>query len=135
MRTYNARAARLRALADALDAGTVDADDVRIMAQGPAESAIIRSDAYEENTTMTVTVNHPTNRPNYCEVQVGPLWLAFSYRTPIAFRHPDINNGAVIVRENDWGPTTGKHLNEAAPRGAERIPGTDFERLLSEVMP
>lgn len=44
MRTYNATATRLRALADALDNDTVDPDDVRIKAQGPAERAIIDAD-------------------------------------------------------------------------------------------
>lgn len=32
----------------------------------------------------------------------------FSYDTLIAFRGP---SGKRFVRENDWGPTTGKHLN------------------------
>ena len=31
----------------------------------------------------------------------------FSYRTLVAFRGPQ----GLIVRENVWGPTTGKHLN------------------------
>lgn len=32
----------------------------------------------------------------------------FSYRTLVAFRGRD---GRLIVRQNDWGPTTGRHLN------------------------
>ena len=32
----------------------------------------------------------------------------FSYQTPVAFSTPKHN---LVVRENIWGPTTGKHLN------------------------
>jgi hypothetical protein len=34
------------------------------------------------------------------------LW--FSYKTLVAFCR---DGETIIVRENDWGPTTGKHLN------------------------
>ena len=32
----------------------------------------------------------------------------FSYRTVVAFQAP---GGPIIVHRNDWGPTTGRHLN------------------------
>lgn len=41
MRTYNATAARLRAIADALDDGRADPDDVRIQATGAAEMVVV----------------------------------------------------------------------------------------------
>lgn len=41
-------------------------------------------------------------------VDVGPVAIWFSYRTPVAF-HVDGHDR--VVRENSWGPTTGKHLN------------------------
>lgn len=48
----------------------------------------------------------------------------FSYKTLVAFRH----DGEVTVRENDWGPTTGKHLN-AIDGGDKkrRLPSERFE--------
>jgi hypothetical protein len=66
--------------------------------------------------------------PNYATVYVGSLRLEFSYQTVIAFYGP--NDSA--VRQNEWGPTTGKHLN-AIDGGdkASRVPGDEFERRLS----
>jgi|TARA_R110000823_G_scaffold139565_2_gene269403 hypothetical protein len=32
----------------------------------------------------------------------------YSYQTQVAFRTPQTG---LVVRENEWGPTTGKHLN------------------------
>ncbi len=42
------------------------------------------------------------------KIEMGPLTVWFSYQTPIAFQ---IIGQPLIVRQNDWGPTTGKHLN------------------------
>ena len=66
---------------------------------------------------------------NALAVSVGALDVYFSYRTPVAFRTP----GRLVVRENDWGPTTGKHLNwiDDGDKDA-RVSGAEFERLLSE---
>lgn len=55
----------------------------------------------------------------------GSVW--FSYHTPVAFRV----NGAIVCRQNDWGPTTGKHLNWIEPNKAKRISGAEFERQLA----
>ena len=41
-------------------------------------------------------------------MDIGKLTLWFSYDTVVAFQD-DFENRQ--VRENDWGPTTGKHLN------------------------
>lgn len=41
-------------------------------------------------------------------VDIGPITVWFSYKTPVAF-HVDGKNK--VVHQNDWGPTTGKHLN------------------------
>ena len=62
----------------------------------------------------------------------GAVW--YSYRTPVAFRVP---GGSVVVRENDWGQTTGKHLN-AIDRGTKeakalRVPSEDFEAMLAKL--
>lgn len=66
-------------------------------------------------------------RPNFTEVQLTDLIIWFSYETPIAFR----DRNGYVVRENDWGPTTGKHLNYIEPDKSKRIPGEQFEERLS----
>jgi len=53
----------------------------------------------------------------------------FSYKTPVAFR--TLKHGLVIC-DNDWGPTTGKHLNAIDSDKQRRIPGDKFEALLAE---
>ncbi len=64
------------------------------------------------------------------KVTVGELEVWFSYKTPIAFRR---GYGEPTVRRNDWGPTTGKHLN-AIDGGdkKKRVSGDEFERLFAE---
>jgi len=60
------------------------------------------------------------------------LDVYFSYQTPVAFR---TRTQPLLVRQNDWGPTTGKHLNwidGGCKRG--RIHGDEFEHRLEEVM-
>jgi hypothetical protein len=61
----------------------------------------------------------------------GDLDIYFSYKTPIAFRF----NGSLIVRKNDWGTTTGKHLN-AIDNGnkKERKDSETFEKLFNELL-
>lgn len=64
----------------------------------------------------------------------GAVW--FSYKTPVAFRTSRLL--PKMVRQNDWGVTTGKHLNaidggnKAAK--ADRLPSDEFERLLREAI-
>lgn len=80
---------------------------------------------------MRVTIDHPTDRPNFTEVTFGDLTVWFSYRTPVGFMFPGEGR---VVRENDWGPTTGKHLNEIdRGRKADRLPGDIFERRLDAI--
>jgi len=69
---------------------------------------------------------------NSLRVDIGNLTLWYSYKTIIAFRGPGYPR---LVRENSWGPTTGKHLN--AIDGGEkssRLSGADFEAKLSECL-
>ena len=55
--------------------------------------------------------------------------IYFSYKTPVAF----VKNGPVVVRQNDWGPTTGKHLNTIDGGNKKaRVPGDQFEKMLQE---
>lgn len=75
---------------------------------------------------MTPTIFHPNDRPNFAIVTFPyGMRLAFSYETLIAFTV----GGRWRMRENEWGPTTGKHMNLLDPaREIERIPGDQFER-------
>jgi len=59
----------------------------------------------------------------------GSGWIAFSYRTPIAFAL----NGTVTIRENDWGAITGQHLNAINPDKSVRVSGQEFEQALGKV--
>ena len=63
---------------------------------------------------------------------VGRMTVWYSYKTVVAFR---VEYGRTVVRENEWGPTTGKHLN-AIDDGAkgDRISGAEFVQKLFEAM-
>jgi hypothetical protein len=70
--------------------------------------------------------------PNFTKVWFqGSGWIAFSYKTPIAFAH----GGRVVVRQNDWSTTTGKHLNHIDGGSVEakkaRLSSSDFESAMS----
>ena len=59
------------------------------------------------------------------------LRVWFSYKTPVAF----LANGKKVVSENQWGPTTGKHLN-AIDNGDKkaRLSRADFETKLAAAL-
>lgn len=80
---------------------------------------------------MRISIEHPTGRPNFSVVRLPTISIAFSYETPIAYA----NGGEWVVRENDWGPTTGKHLNEIdGGERKQRIPGREFEEGLESLI-
>jgi hypothetical protein len=62
-------------------------------------------------------------------VTVGQVKVLFSYRTPVAFH----DGRRWYARENNWGPTTGRHINLVA-RDRERIQGDLFERMLANTI-
>ena len=76
------------------------------------------------------TINHPTNRANYSEVDVAGVTYYFSYSTCIAFNA--WNGNGPILRVNEWGPTTGKHLN-AVSRTAPRLDENQFNAALNAI--
>ncbi len=86
-------------------------------------------DVYCGNTTAVNALVF--NLPNGLRV-----W--YSYKTPVAFLPPGLGTGSVIVRENDWAQTTGKHINaiDGGSREAKkaRICGADFEQRLAEAL-
>ena len=72
--------------------------------------------------------NYGNHSMSFCFAGIK-MW--FSYETMIAFQadgHPQ------IVRENSWGPTTGRHL-QAAQRGyGERYPDDEFLVLFADAI-
>lgn len=65
---------------------------------------------------------------NKNRVIIDGLSIWFSYQTPVAFYHPSTGR---VVRENDWGTTTGKLLNELEPNKKLRVSGSRFEEMLA----
>ena len=75
------------------------------------------------------------NYGRHClKIEVGSLWVWFSYETPVAYNA----NSGLVVRENDWSTTTGKHLNwiDGGDKDAKkaRISGKQFEQQLAEIV-
>ena len=63
-------------------------------------------------------------------VTIGDLDLYFSYKTVIAFNY----EGRTIGRVNEWGPTTGRHMNDVPGNAKEdRLNGEDFRNALGEL--
>lgn len=67
---------------------------------------------------------------NCIRVDIEPLVLWFSYRTLIAFK---VGGLPIVVHENDWGVTTGKHLNaiDREDKG-NRVSDQQFQALWLE---
>jgi hypothetical protein len=63
-------------------------------------------------------------------VDVGSLTLYFSYNTVVAFR----DNVDFQISENVWSRTTGKHLNWLDPDKSKRLPNSEFEERLENVL-
>ena len=68
---------------------------------------------------------------NYAVVSFQNLTLWTSYNTVIGFMTPKTGR---VARANDWGPTTGKHLNAVESDKGKRINGADFEAQLADVL-
>ena len=65
-------------------------------------------------------------------VDVGPLRLWFSYSTCVAFH---LDGQLRRVRENSWGPTTGKHINAIdGGNKRDRLDGETFQRELDAAL-
>jgi hypothetical protein len=65
-------------------------------------------------------------------VDFGPLAFWFSYETLVAFLDPIA--GEIVVRQNDWGPTTGKHINCIRQDRDGRLPREEFVRRWDETV-
>ena len=67
---------------------------------------------------------------NANRVDIGPLTLYFSYSTVIAYRY----NGKLIICKNQWGTTTGRHLNTINTDKSIRVDLEVLEKELSDLM-
>lgn len=74
-------------------------------------------------------VEHPTDRPNFCIVHFDTASVAFSYETPIGIS----TDWHWIVRENDWGPTTGKHINYLSVAKDKRVSSEEFNKIFDSL--
>jgi hypothetical protein len=83
----------------------------------------------------TIDIEHPTNRDNFSIVWIGHgVRVAFSYSTPIGVY---VTGEGWTLRTNEWGPTTGKHLNyldQIPTSRAPRVSGEIFKDILSDVL-
>ena len=69
---------------------------------------------------------------NFNMVEIGDLELYFSYETCVGFR---TSKTGLVVSENIWGSTTGKHLNWLDGGRKEcRVPNGEFEKQLKELL-
>jgi hypothetical protein len=80
---------------------------------------------------MKVEIAHPTDKVNFSRVTIDDLTIWFSYATPIAFHQAGMG---FTIRENDWGVTTGKHLNYIRSDKSIRISGERFEERLAAAL-
>ena len=70
-------------------------------------------------------VYYPTKQPNFVIVHLPNCSLAFSFETLVGVQRDNW-----LVAENDWGPTTGKHLNHLDNGNKDkRIPQPEVERI------
>lgn len=77
------------------------------------------------------TVEHPTGRPNFTIVRTNRARYAYSYETLIGFAGYGEILGKWKLRQNEWGPTTGKHLNLLKDPGHyQTLNGHDFLHAL-----
>jgi len=62
----------------------------------------------------------------------GNTTIYYSYQTPVAFEV----DGVLTVRVNEWGNTTGKHINaiDGGNNKGARIMGAEFESRLQWIM-
>jgi hypothetical protein len=60
-------------------------------------------------------------------IDVGSFTFYFSYQTCVAFNSPGMG---LVVSENIWSTTTGKHLNWIQEDKKRRIKNDEFEAML-----
>lgn len=72
-----------------------------------------------------------TKYENAIRLEMGTgLILYYSYETVVGFTF----DGETVVRENDWGATTGKHMAAIGVPASKRVPSEVFEDALAEAL-
>lgn len=66
-----------------------------------------------------------TSDKNFTTVEMEGVTLQFSYQTLIAFW---TEKSGLVIRKNEWGKTTGKHLN-TINKDIPRVDGDTFANL------
>lgn len=65
------------------------------------------------------------------KVSLPEIEIYFSYETPVAFW---LAGTGLTVCQNEWGTTTGKHLNWIDPDHSKRIPADEFASRLESAL-
>lgn len=81
---------------------------------------------------MSISISHTGATNNAATVYIGNLALHFSYTTLVGY---DDHHDGLVVRQNDWGPTTGKHLNALDNGNKEsRLPKAEFDTKVAAML-
>lgn len=79
-----------------------------------------------------IRLTNPTGRNTkaHC-VYIGDRCYFFSYETCVGYTGPGLDGDyKAIRRENVWGPTTGRHMNEMGIRDFHVLPEEEFRRVV-----
>lgn len=81
---------------------------------------------------MAISIKQLGATNNFAEVTIGTVDLYFSYVTLVAYRDPE---DGLVVHENDWSPTTGKHLKDIdGGKKDDRLPDGEFEAKVAAML-
>ena len=103
------------------------------------ETTLQRVPVRNRDLQETCEIHQPLGASKFWIVKYGDRQLAFSYETLIGYRVlADHGWSDWVVRANEWGPTTGKHMNylhdECGQTKKDRIQGSEFlKRFETEV--
>ena len=78
----------------------------------------------EHETDIKCSLEQYGKSPSARVAEIGSLEIYFSYGTPIAFLGSD---GKLVVSENRWGSTTGRHIASLGVAKPDRMPSEQFD--------
>ncbi len=67
---------------------------------------------------------------NFNMVSINGVNIYFSYQTAIGV----MSGGKSVISVNDWGPTTGKHLNYLEQDKSKRVPQIEVEQAITRLL-
>lgn len=80
---------------------------------------------------VSFTNMNENSAKNFNRVTVGRIDLYFSYETVVAFQ---LGGEDIVISENNWGTTTGKHLNWINTDKSIRVSSEEFTKQLNDCM-